>query len=89
LSGRGGTAGADGAGPARKVRTFERTAVWIFDLDNTLYPADCNLFAQVDQRMGEFIARFLGVPFAARSSSSPTSRGSGEPATTTCACCRW
>jgi putative hydrolase of the HAD superfamily len=37
--------------------------VWIFDLDNTLYPADCNLFAQVDQKMGEFIARFLGVPF--------------------------
>lgn len=38
--------------------------VWIFDLDNTLYPAECNLFAQVDQRMGEFIARQLGVPFA-------------------------
>ena len=42
---------------------FERTQVWIFDLDNTLYPADCNLFAQVDQNMGEFIARYLGVPF--------------------------
>jgi putative hydrolase of the HAD superfamily len=38
--------------------------VWIFDLDNTLYPAECNLFAQVDQRMGEFIAKQLGVPFA-------------------------
>ncbi len=37
--------------------------VWIFDLDNTLYPAECNLFAQVDQRMGEFIAKQLGVPF--------------------------
>ena len=37
--------------------------MWIFDLDNTLYPADCNLFAQVDQKMGEFIARYLGVPF--------------------------
>ena len=37
--------------------------VWVFDLDNTLYPAECNLFAQVDQRMGEFIARLLGVPF--------------------------
>ena len=37
--------------------------VWIFDLDNTLYPADCNLFAQVDQKMGEFISRMLGVPF--------------------------
>ncbi len=47
--------------PAR--RNFERTRVWIFDLDNTLYPIECNLFAQVDQRMGEFIARFLGVPF--------------------------
>ena len=31
--------------------------MWIFDLDNTLYPAECNLFAQVDQRMGEFIAQ--------------------------------
>jgi putative hydrolase of the HAD superfamily len=49
--------------PRRSARTFERTQVWVFDLDNTLYPADCNLFAQVDQRMGEFIARFLGVPF--------------------------
>jgi len=45
-------------------RGFERTKVWVFDLDNTLYPADCNLFLEVDQRMGEFIARFLGVPFA-------------------------
>jgi putative hydrolase of the HAD superfamily len=43
---------------------FERTQAWIFDLDNTLYPADCNLFAQVDQRMGEYIARYLGVPYA-------------------------
>ncbi len=42
---------------------FDRTRVWIFDLDNTLYPAECNLFAQVDQRMGDFIARYLGVPF--------------------------
>jgi putative hydrolase of the HAD superfamily len=44
-------------------RTFERTQVWIFDLDNTLYPAECNLFVQVDRRMGEFIARYLGVPY--------------------------
>lgn len=45
-------------------RGFDRTDVWIFDLDNTLYPAECNLFAEVDRRMGEFIARYLGVPFA-------------------------
>ena len=50
--------------PGAERRGFERTGVWIFDLDNTLYPSECNLFAQVDQRMGAFIARLLGVPFA-------------------------
>jgi putative hydrolase of the HAD superfamily len=43
-------------------RGFGRTEVWIFDLDNTLYPSACDLFSQVDRRMGEFIARYLGVP---------------------------
>lgn len=34
---------------------------WVFDLDNTLYPAECNLFAQVDRRITAFIAEALGV----------------------------
>jgi putative hydrolase of the HAD superfamily len=34
---------------------------WIFDLDNTLYPASAQLFAQIDIRMGGFIERLLGV----------------------------
>src|SRR4028118_366457 len=33
---------------------------WIFDLDNSLYPASANLFALIDQRMGEYIMRLLG-----------------------------
>lgn len=45
-------------------RDFEDTHAWVFDLDNTLYPAECNLFAEVDHRMGAFIANFLGVPYA-------------------------
>lgn len=45
-------------------RAFNHIHTWIFDLDNTLYPASCNLFAQVDQRMGSFIAENLGVPYA-------------------------
>jgi putative hydrolase of the HAD superfamily len=48
---------------SQSARGFEATSVWVFDLDNTLYPAECNLFAQVDHRMGEFIARYLGVPY--------------------------
>lgn len=34
---------------------------WVFDLDNTLYPSECNLFAQIDVRMTGFIANLLGV----------------------------
>ncbi|MGY9015462.1 MAG: pyrimidine 5'-nucleotidase, partial [Rhodospirillales bacterium] len=34
---------------------------WVFDLDNTLYPASCNLFAGVDVRIREFVADFLGL----------------------------
>jgi putative hydrolase of the HAD superfamily len=41
---------------------FAHVDTWVFDLDNTLYPSECNLFAQVDQRMGAYVAKFLGVP---------------------------
>lgn len=34
---------------------------WVFDLDNTLYPAESNLFTQVAQRMGLFIADHFGI----------------------------
>ena len=62
---RGGVADQNhGNGTDIKVRPFAATNAWIFDLDNTLYPADCNLFAEVDMRMGDFIAKYLGVPFA-------------------------
>lgn len=49
-------------GPA--ARGFAHVDTWIFDLDNTLYPASCNLFAQVDHRMGAYIAKTIGVPYA-------------------------
>ncbi|GAB5457137.1 MAG: pyrimidine 5'-nucleotidase [Henriciella sp.] len=35
---------------------------WVFDLDNTLYPAECDLFAEIDQRMTDFVSRFLRLP---------------------------
>jgi putative hydrolase of the HAD superfamily len=33
---------------------------WIFDLDNTLYPAATNLFALIDARMTDYIATLKG-----------------------------
>lgn len=38
---------------------------WVFDLDNTLYPAKCDLFSQVDARMCAFIATTLKLDHAA------------------------
>src|SRR4029077_3238781 len=40
---------------------FSHIEAWVFDLDNTLYPSDCNLFAEIDTRMGDFIAARFGV----------------------------
>ena len=34
---------------------------WIFDLDNTLYPASANLFEHIDRRMTQFVGDLLGV----------------------------
>jgi len=51
------------AAPALRLPTVDDPAdhVWVFDLDNTLYPASCNLFKQVDARMAAFIAELLSI----------------------------
>jgi putative hydrolase of the HAD superfamily len=37
---------------------------WIFDLDNSLYPASTDLFALIDLRMGAYIRQLLGCDAA-------------------------
>src|SRR5215472_5393356 len=44
--------------PAAPRPLFE-IETWIFDLDNTLYPASCRLFDQIHARMQRFIAERL------------------------------
>ena len=41
--------------------SLQDVEAWIFDLDNTLYPASCGLFAQIDRKMQAFIRDLLGV----------------------------
>ncbi len=43
---------------------FSHIDHWIFDLDNVLYPADCNLYELVDVKMGEYIAGLLDCNLA-------------------------
>ncbi len=38
-------------------KNLKKTDHWVFDLDNTLYPAQTNLFDQIDHLMGKFISR--------------------------------
>jgi putative hydrolase of the HAD superfamily len=40
---------------------FTEIDAWVFDLDNTLYPATTNLFAQIDVRMKTYIAKLLNL----------------------------
>ncbi len=40
---------------------FKHIETWVFDLDNTLYPHHLNLWQQVDERIRDYIVRFLNV----------------------------
>lgn len=42
-------------------RGFSHVETWVFDLDNTLYPRHLNLWQQVDERIREYVAKFLDV----------------------------
>jgi putative hydrolase of the HAD superfamily len=43
------------------MRGFAHIETWIFDLDNTLYPASCRLFDQIDEKIGAFVSARLKV----------------------------
>jgi putative hydrolase of the HAD superfamily len=49
-------------GPQDRAR-LQAIETWLFDLDNTLYPASCRLFDQIHRRMTEYVAGLLNVDF--------------------------
>ena len=49
--------------PMPRPPSVETPDVWLFDLDNTLYPSRCDLFAQTDRKIGEFNSRLLDVHY--------------------------
>ena len=51
--------------PAPGGRALREIETWIFDLDNTLYPASCRLFDQIHARMTHFIADRLDLTLEA------------------------
>lgn len=62
--------GADSALPAEPADTggsdpvlarFGHVDTWVFDLDNTLYPADSDLWPKIDARITLFLAHLFGL----------------------------
>lgn len=47
--------------PLTLAAAFAHVDTWVFDLDNTLYPHDANLWEQVDGRITMWIAGHFGV----------------------------
>jgi putative hydrolase of the HAD superfamily len=50
------------ASPTADVKArcrLDHVDAWLFDMDNTLYPARANLFAQIDRRMEAYVGRLL------------------------------
>lgn len=46
-------------------RSLSHVTEWVFDLDNTLYPRECNLFAQIDVRITNYVMELTQLDFAA------------------------
>ena len=53
------------AEPLAPIKNFPTRMIndWIFDLDNTIYPARTNLFLRVAERITEFVATHYQVPY--------------------------
>ena len=45
-------------------RSLSHVTDWVFDLDNTLYPRSCNLFAQIDTLITQYMMDVTRLDFA-------------------------
>ncbi len=47
--------------PASIAERFAHVDTWVFDLDNTLYPANSDVWPKIDQRITLFMAELFGL----------------------------
>ena len=45
----------------RLLAKFGHISTWVFDLDNTLYPADCGLWPMINERVTLFLMGYSGL----------------------------
>jgi len=51
--------------PIPSPRSLSHVRDWVFDLDNTLYPRECNLFAQIDLLISDYMVGVTNLPYDA------------------------
>ncbi|MET3927289.1 pyrimidine 5'-nucleotidase [Devosia sp. 2618] len=51
--------------PPITARSLSHISDWVFDLDNTLYPRECNLFAQIDLKITNYVMDVTQLEFVA------------------------
>jgi putative hydrolase of the HAD superfamily len=44
-----------------RIDALSHINTWVFDLDNTLYPADCDLWPKIDQRITLYLSHLFGL----------------------------
>jgi putative hydrolase of the HAD superfamily len=49
------------ADPPTPIDSLSHIDTWVFDLDNTLYPSDSDLWPKIDQRITLFLAHLFGL----------------------------
>ncbi|MBN9668893.1 pyrimidine 5'-nucleotidase [Roseibium aggregatum] len=45
----------------RDIRIYRGIEAWVFDLDNTLYPHEADLFAQIDEQIASYVQKILDI----------------------------
>lgn len=48
---------------SQTIRSLSHVTDWVFDLDNTLYPRECNLFAQIDLLISDYMVSVTQLPY--------------------------
>lgn len=43
------------------LRVFKGVEAWVFDLDNTLYPAETDLFSQINDQIASYVSKLLDL----------------------------
>jgi len=61
VTGKAPTANEGRHAHSQDLRVFRGVEAWVFDLDNTLYPHDADLFPQINEQIARYVEKILDL----------------------------